>query len=171
MHYVFCYQGLHPPSVHIWGTCIKCLGLGLCELTLTHALCFLLPRIPPTFSTYMGHMYQVFGVGPMSVNSDTCILFSITKDSTNLQTKLQKHQNFEAEVEANHTRIELVRLSGMELIDLDHYAKDTIMSVLLWKFVVVLDVVVLKISCVSIHNSITDCKINFILCVYIYSTK
>ncbi|KAK7505097.1 hypothetical protein BaRGS_00003667 [Batillaria attramentaria] len=33
-------------------------------------------------------------------------------DPTNLQTKLQKHQNFEAEVEANRGRIESIRTSG-----------------------------------------------------------
>ncbi|XP_076454932.1 LOW QUALITY PROTEIN: spectrin alpha chain-like [Babylonia areolata] len=47
-------------------------------------------------------------------------------DPTNLQTKLQKHQNFEAEVEANRNRIESIRGSGNELIENDHYAKDTI---------------------------------------------
>ncbi|KAK7095430.1 spectrin alpha chain-like isoform X3 [Littorina saxatilis] len=47
-------------------------------------------------------------------------------DPTNLQTKLQKHQNFEAEVEANRNRIESIRTSGNELVDNDHYAKDII---------------------------------------------
>ncbi|PVD22109.1 hypothetical protein C0Q70_17913 [Pomacea canaliculata] len=47
-------------------------------------------------------------------------------DPTNLQTKLQKHQNFEAEVEANRTRIESIRAAGNELIENDHYAKETI---------------------------------------------
>lgn len=47
-------------------------------------------------------------------------------DPTNLQTKLQKHQNFEAEVEANRSRIESIRTSGNVLIENDHYAKDTI---------------------------------------------
>ncbi|KAL8606296.1 hypothetical protein ACOMHN_024191 [Nucella lapillus] len=47
-------------------------------------------------------------------------------DPTNLQTKLQKHQNFEAEVEANRGRIETIRSSGNELIESEHYAKDTI---------------------------------------------
>lgn len=48
------------------------------------------------------------------------------QDPTNLQTKLQKHQNFEAEVEANRTRIESIRAAGNELIENDHYAKETI---------------------------------------------
>ncbi|XP_076436788.1 spectrin alpha chain-like isoform X4 [Babylonia areolata] len=47
-------------------------------------------------------------------------------DPSNLQTKLQKHQNFEAEVEANRNRVESIRSSGNELINNNHYAKDTI---------------------------------------------
>lgn len=47
-------------------------------------------------------------------------------DPTNLQTKLQKHQNFEAEVDANKNRIDSIRTTGQELIDKDHYAKGPI---------------------------------------------
>ena len=58
---------------------------------------------------------------------DVCV----GQDPTNLQTKLQKHQNFEAEVEANRSRIESIRVAGNELIESDHYAKDIIRSVVL----------------------------------------
>jgi len=47
-------------------------------------------------------------------------------DPTNLQTKLQKHQNFEAEIEANKNRIEGIQRNGQELIDKDHYATEPI---------------------------------------------
>ncbi|GFO16769.1 spectrin alpha chain [Plakobranchus ocellatus] len=47
-------------------------------------------------------------------------------DPTNLQTKLQKHQNFEAEINANKNRIESIRTTGQELINKDHYAKGPI---------------------------------------------
>lgn len=48
------------------------------------------------------------------------------QDPTNLQTKLQKHQNFEAEVDANESRIESIRATGHQLIEKDHYAKGPI---------------------------------------------
>ncbi|KAL3872184.1 hypothetical protein ACJMK2_040130 [Sinanodonta woodiana] len=47
-------------------------------------------------------------------------------DPTNLQTKLQKHQNFEAEVEANKNRIEAIQQAGQQLLDEEHYASPTI---------------------------------------------
>ncbi|RUS85999.1 hypothetical protein EGW08_006269 [Elysia chlorotica] len=47
-------------------------------------------------------------------------------DPTNLQTKLQKHQNFEAEINANKNRIEGIRKTGQKLISKDHYAKGPI---------------------------------------------
>ena len=53
------------------------------------------------------------------------------QDPTNLQGKLQKHINFQAELDANEPRIEKVQTSGKELIEADHYAKDQIMYVLL----------------------------------------
>ena len=44
------------------------------------------------------------------------------RDPTNLQTKLQKHQAFEAELAANKGRVDSVCTGGQELIDHDHYA-------------------------------------------------
>ena len=48
------------------------------------------------------------------------------QDPTNLQGKVQKHQNFEAELQANQPRIENVQKTGQDLVDADHYAKDQI---------------------------------------------
>lgn len=48
------------------------------------------------------------------------------KDPTNLQTKVQKHQNFEAELEANKSRIDSIKETGEELINEDHFASETI---------------------------------------------
>ncbi|CAL8071830.1 unnamed protein product [Calicophoron daubneyi] len=42
------------------------------------------------------------------------------KDPTNLQTKLQKHQNFEAEVQANQTRVDDIKKMGQDLIQANH---------------------------------------------------
>ncbi|XP_052259701.1 spectrin alpha chain-like isoform X3 [Dreissena polymorpha] len=47
-------------------------------------------------------------------------------DPTNLQTKVQKHQNFEAEVEANKGRIGAIQTSGEQLLKEEHYASETI---------------------------------------------
>ncbi|CAH1785763.1 unnamed protein product [Owenia fusiformis] len=47
-------------------------------------------------------------------------------DPTNLQGKVQKHQNFEAELQANQSRIEGVTKTGGELIESDHFAKEQI---------------------------------------------
>lgn len=48
------------------------------------------------------------------------------QDPTNLQTKVQKHQNFEAELDANKNRIETIQQTGEQLIEEKHYASETI---------------------------------------------
>lgn len=47
-------------------------------------------------------------------------------DPTNLNGKVQKHQNFEQELNANRTRMEEMVATGQELIDSGHYASDRI---------------------------------------------
>ncbi|KYQ58537.1 Spectrin alpha chain [Trachymyrmex zeteki] len=47
-------------------------------------------------------------------------------DPTNLNGKVQKHQNFEQELNANKTRMEEMVATGQELIECDHYASDRI---------------------------------------------
>lgn len=47
-------------------------------------------------------------------------------DPTNLNGKVQKHQNFEQELNANKTRMEELVATGQELIDNNHYASDRI---------------------------------------------
>lgn len=54
------------------------------------------------------------------------------QDPTNLQGKLQKHDNFAAELTANQARIETVTKTGEELIAQDHYNKDHIRYVGTW---------------------------------------
>ncbi|XP_048586984.1 spectrin alpha chain, non-erythrocytic 1 isoform X2 [Nematostella vectensis] len=48
------------------------------------------------------------------------------KDLTNLQGKIQKHQAFEAELNANQSRLDAVDNSGHQLISADHYASQQI---------------------------------------------
>lgn len=47
-------------------------------------------------------------------------------DPTNLNGKVQKHQNFEQELSANKSRIDEILSTGQELIDSKHYASDRI---------------------------------------------
>ncbi|XP_041369234.1 spectrin alpha chain-like isoform X2 [Gigantopelta aegis] len=47
-------------------------------------------------------------------------------DPTNLQTKLQKHMNFEAELDANKNRIDSIKQTGEDLINNEHFASETI---------------------------------------------
>lgn len=62
-------------------------------------------------------------------------------DPTNLNGKVQKHQNFEQELNANKSRIEDITTTGQELIEKKHYASDQINSrmqeiVTLWETLV-----------------------------------
>lgn len=62
-------------------------------------------------------------------------------DPTNLNGKVQKHQNFEQELTANKSRIEDITTFGQELISKNHYAADQINSrmqeiVTLWETLV-----------------------------------
>ncbi|ESO09912.1 hypothetical protein HELRODRAFT_156368 [Helobdella robusta] len=59
-------------------------------------------------------------------------------DPTNLQGKLQKHENFASELQANQARIETVTKSGEDLISQNHYNKDHIKErlgeiIMLWQ--------------------------------------
>lgn len=53
------------------------------------------------------------------------IVFSF-QDPTNLQGKIQKHQAFEAELNANQSRLDAVDTTGEQLIGDDHYASEQI---------------------------------------------
>ena len=52
------------------------------------------------------------------------IFHHIPQDPLNLQGKLQKHQAFVLELNANESRIEGVQNKGKELIDAQHYEKE-----------------------------------------------
>ncbi|XP_049820921.1 spectrin alpha chain isoform X3 [Aethina tumida] len=49
-------------------------------------------------------------------------------DPTNLGGKVQKHQNFEQELQANKSRVEDISTTGQELIEAKHYAAPRIQS-------------------------------------------
>lgn len=63
-------------------------------------------------------------------------------DPTNLNGKVQKHQNFEQELNANKSRMEEITSTGQELIESHHYASSRIQSrmdeiIELWETLVV----------------------------------
>jgi len=49
-------------------------------------------------------------------------------DPTNLNGKVQKHQNFDQELNANKSRIEEITSTGQELLESEHYASETVSS-------------------------------------------
>ena len=56
----------------------------------------------------------------------TKTLCLILQDPTNLQGKIQKHQAFEAELNANQSRLDAVDTTGEQLIGDEHYASEQI---------------------------------------------
>ncbi|XP_009944908.1 PREDICTED: spectrin beta chain, non-erythrocytic 5, partial [Leptosomus discolor] len=50
------------------------------------------------------------------------------KDPSNLQTKLQKHQTFEAEIKANRNRLVAIKSEGEKMLRERHYAPEAIQS-------------------------------------------
>lgn len=54
------------------------------------------------------------------------------KDPTNLNGKVQKHQNFEQELNANKSRMEEITSTGHELIESKHYALSKF-NINIWK--------------------------------------
>lgn len=53
-------------------------------------------------------------------------LFYTRQDPTNLQRKVQKHEAFNAELQANQSRIDSIHDKGKQLINNEHYASDVI---------------------------------------------
>nr|XP_042913996.1 spectrin alpha chain-like [Parasteatoda tepidariorum] len=47
-------------------------------------------------------------------------------DPTNVNGKVQKHQNFEQELNANKSRIDEIASTGQELMEANHYASSRI---------------------------------------------
>lgn len=77
-------------------------------------------------------------------NPEICLFYLIfptsafQQDPTNLQRKVQKHEAFNAELEANQSRIDSIDDKGKQLITNEHYASDIIQKRLdeldeLWK--------------------------------------
>ncbi|XP_078515770.1 spectrin beta chain, non-erythrocytic 5 isoform X2 [Lissotriton helveticus] len=48
------------------------------------------------------------------------------RDPSNLQTKLQKHQTFEAEIMANRNRLDSIQMEGEKMLGDGHYAPDVV---------------------------------------------
>ena len=56
------------------------------------------------------------------------------KDPSNLEAKIQQHQDFESELLANKGRIDAVSETGSDLISADHFATEEIRYTVLWSF-------------------------------------
>lgn len=69
-----------------------------------------------------------FKVSKELANTEIIYFFYLVfyQDPTNLQGKIQKHQAFEAELNANQSRLDAVDSTGEQLIADDHYASDQI---------------------------------------------
>lgn len=72
------------------------------------------------------HRYQMFDRDADEMQSWImeklrCACDDSHRDPTNLQTKCQKHQNFEAEIQANQSRVDDIRKMGQDLIQAGHY--------------------------------------------------
>lgn len=61
---------------------------------------------------------------------ETICNIKFLQDPTNLNGKVQKHQNFEQELNANKLRLEETHSTGQELIESHHYASRNIIGLL-----------------------------------------
>ena len=61
-------------------------------------------------------------------NAMNSLLF--LQDPSNLEAKLQHHQAFEAEVQANKHRVETATSNGQELMTQKHFASDKIRQII-----------------------------------------
>ncbi|XP_015205968.2 spectrin beta chain, non-erythrocytic 5 isoform X1 [Lepisosteus oculatus] len=72
---------------------------------------------------FLGSSYEVCS---WLSEKNTVALDESWRDPTNLQAKLQKHQSFEAEILANHNRVEALTKEGERMLGSGHYAHDQI---------------------------------------------
>ncbi|XP_053330428.1 spectrin beta chain, non-erythrocytic 5 [Spea bombifrons] len=67
-----------------------------------------------------------YEVGSWMLERNSIALDDSWRDPSNLQTKLQKHQTFEAEIKANRNRLDSIKGDGEDMLESDHYASDII---------------------------------------------
>ncbi|KAJ8333342.1 hypothetical protein SKAU_G00422380 [Synaphobranchus kaupii] len=72
---------------------------------------------------YMGRSHEVCS---WLVERNTVALEESWRDPSNLQAKLLKHQSFEAQILANHNRVENLIKEGEKMLSVGHFASDRI---------------------------------------------
>ncbi|XP_040268693.1 spectrin beta chain, non-erythrocytic 5 [Bufo bufo] len=69
-----------------------------------------------------------YEVGAWMLEKSSIAMDESWRDPSNLQTKLQKHQTFEAELKANRNRLDTIRADGEKMLQAKHYASDIIQT-------------------------------------------
>ncbi|XP_068110413.1 spectrin beta chain, non-erythrocytic 5 isoform X2 [Hyperolius riggenbachi] len=69
-----------------------------------------------------------YEVGAWMLEKNTIAKDDSWKDPSNLQTKLQKHQTFEAEIKANRNRLDTIKADGEKMLQANHYASEIIQT-------------------------------------------
>ncbi|XP_063295491.1 spectrin beta chain, non-erythrocytic 5 [Pelobates fuscus] len=67
-----------------------------------------------------------YEVGSWMLEKNSIALDESWLDPSNLQTKIQKHQAFEAEIKANRNRLDTIKAEGEKMLQAGHYAPDII---------------------------------------------
>ncbi|XP_069806664.1 spectrin beta chain, non-erythrocytic 5 isoform X2 [Dendropsophus ebraccatus] len=69
-----------------------------------------------------------YEVGAWMLEKSSIAVDESWRDPSNLQTKLQKHQTFEAEIKANRNRLDSIKADGEKMLQANHYASDIIQA-------------------------------------------
>ncbi|XP_077120129.1 spectrin beta chain, non-erythrocytic 5 isoform X3 [Ranitomeya variabilis] len=69
-----------------------------------------------------------YEVGAWMLEKNSIAMDDSWRDPSNLQTKLQKHQTFEAEIKANRNRLDSIKADGEKMLQCNHYASDIIQT-------------------------------------------
>ncbi|KAM5130020.1 spectrin beta chain, non-erythrocytic 5 [Mantella aurantiaca] len=75
--------------------------------------------------TFLRSSYEV---GAWMLEKNAIAMDDSWRDPSNLQTKLQKHQTFEAEIKANRNRLDGIKADGEKMLQANHYASGIIQT-------------------------------------------
>ncbi|KAM4663546.1 spectrin beta chain, non-erythrocytic 5 [Discoglossus pictus] len=67
-----------------------------------------------------------YEVGAWMLEKNSIAMDHSWQDPSNLQTKIQKHQTFEAEIRANRNRLDSIKADGEKMLQEEHYAPEII---------------------------------------------
>ncbi|XP_075049076.1 spectrin beta chain, non-erythrocytic 5 [Mixophyes fleayi] len=69
-----------------------------------------------------------YEVGAWMLEKNSIAMDDSWRDPSNLQTKLQKHQAFDAEIKANRNRLDTIKADGENMLKDNHYASNIIQT-------------------------------------------